>query len=477
VSTSKPRAKDEVERKPAKTAQGRGVHGRVPARAATARSRPAELTTGRARRVLKVGTLTTSVGSSYLWQALKGPFQSAAQKERDLLDVHVRNAMRIVEGSTELKGAFMKLAQMLSMRNDLLPPAALEVLATVQSSVPPMRFEVIRKQITRELGAPPEEVFAHFEPDAFAAASLGQVHRATLPSGEDVVVKIQYPGVEDTVVQDLKNVRALLQTFSRIGRDVMRQKIDASELTLELEERLREELDYVNEAANLVRFRRLFADDPEVVIPAPFSKFSSRRVLTMQALDGYPLQDILAPGVDQELKDWVAIKYFRVLWRQVFEFGVLHTDPHPGNYLVTHHPRLCMLDLGSVRTFPEEIRANYVALARAILADDTDALTGPFVALGFLDPDDDPAPMVRIMRIVFEPVLRDRRYDPRDYRPIDRAMEIAAIGFEHRIFKAPGHRLFLVRALIGLESYVQQLGTVANWHRLFRDALAAAPPE
>ena len=160
--------------------------------------------------MLKVGTLTTSVGGSYLWQALKRPFQSQAQTDRDLLDAHVRNAVRIVERSTELKGAFMKLVQMLSMRNDLLPPAALEVLSTVQSSVPPMDAATIREQITRELGAPPEQLFAEFEPEAFAAASLGQVHRARLPSGEAVVVKIQYPGVEETVVQDLKNIRALL---------------------------------------------------------------------------------------------------------------------------------------------------------------------------------------------------------------------------------------------------------------------------
>ncbi len=432
------------------------------------------LTTGRARRVLKVGTLTTSLGGSYIWQALKRPFQSQERTERDLLDAHVRNAIRIVERSTELKGAFMKLAQMLSMRTDLLPPEALEILSTVQSSVPPMSYDVIRAQITRELGAPPEQLFERFEPDAFAAASLGQVHRAVLPGGDEAVVKIQYPGVETTVVQDLKNVRTLLQTLSRIGRDVMRQKIDASEIYAELEERLREELDYVREAENLREFRRRFADDPEVVIPEPYPAFSSRRVLTMSALSGYPLQDILAPGVDQELKDWVAIKYFRILWRQIFEFGILHTDPHPGNYLVTHHPHLCMLDLGSVRVFPESIRAAYVALARAVVDDDTAAMADAFLRLGFLDPRDDPAPMIRIMRIIFEPVLEDRPYDARTYRSVDRAMEVGQIALEHRIFKAPGHRVFLVRALIGLESYVQQLGTVANWHRLFRDCLARA---
>ncbi len=439
-----------------------------------AASRTVPLTTGRARRMLKVGSLGTSVGTSYLWQALKRPFQSQAQTERDLLDAHVRNAVRIVEGSTELKGAFMKLVQMLSMRSDLLPAEALAVLSTVQSSVPPMDPAAIRAQITRELGAPPERLFAEFETEAFAAASLGQVHRARLPSGEAVVVKIQYPGVEATVVQDLKNVRALIATLVRIGRDVMGQKIDATEVARELEDRLREELDYVNEAANLTRFRALFADDPEVEIPKPVPEFSSRRVLTMHAIEGYPLADILAPGVDQSLKDWVALKYFRVLWRQVFEFGTLQTDPHPGNYMVTHHPHLCMLDLGSVRVFEEPIRRAYLDLAVSLLAGDSAAMSECFVRLGFLDPDDDPAPMVRIMRIVFEPALVDAAYDPKQYRSVDRAMEVAQIALEHRMFKSPGHRVFLMRALVGLESYVQQLGTVTNWRRAFQACVEQA---
>jgi ubiquinone biosynthesis protein len=162
------------------------------------------------------------------------------------------------------------------------------------------------------------------------------------------------------------------------------------------------------------------------------------------------------------------------MWRQIFEFGIFHTDPHPGNYMVTHHPRLCMLDLGSVRVFEEPIRRAYLDLAASLLADDTSTMSACFVRLGFLDPDDDPAPMVRIMRLVFEPALVDADYDPRQYQSVDRAMEVAQIAFEHRIFKSPGHRVFLGRALVGLESYVQQLGTVTNWRRVFAECVARA---
>ncbi len=437
----------------------------------TSGSRANHLTRGRTRRVLKVGELATSVGSSYIWQALRSPFRSADQRRQALLDTHIRNAMRIVERSTELKGAFMKLVQMLSMRDDILPAEALKVLSVVQSQVPPMNYAEIRKQVKRELGAYPEDLFASFEPEAFAAASLGQVHSAVLKSGEEVVVKVQYPGVDETVQQDLRNVKALLHTFTLIGRDVMRQKIDLSDEYNELEERLHEELDYINEAKNIALFQKLFRDDREVLIPKVYPDVSSRRVLTMSRLEGYPLSDILKPGVDQSLKDWVALKYFRVVWRQVFEFGVLHTDPHPGNYLVTYHPKLAILDFGSIRIFPEEIRKAYHGLAAAILRRDNAAMAQCLLQLGFINKGDDPEPMFRILDVIFEPVLKDRPFDPRKYDSIEKGMQVATIGIENRLFNTPGHRVFLVRALIGLDAYLKQLGTVANWHRIFTECV------
>ena len=430
------------------------------------------ITKGRAKRALQVGSLTTSVGSSYVWNVLKRPFQSADQQDQSLFDLHLKNALRIVESSRELRGAFMKMVQMLSMRDDLLPLEVLSVLSVVQSSVPPMAYALIREQVKKELGKYPEQLFKHFEREAFAAASLGQVHRATLKNGDAVVVKVQYPGVDETVGQDLKNLKALLQVFTLLTRDVLRQKkFDASEIYQEMEERLREELDYVHEANNLALFQRLFADDEEVIIPRVYPDVSSRRVLTMEYLDGYKLQDILAPGVEQKLKDWVSIKYFRMTWRQILEFGVLHTDPHPGNYLVTYHPKLAMLDFGSVRVFPEEIRKGYLALAKAILARDEKTMARCFGVLGYLDPGADPTPLVKIMYMIFEPVLEDRNYDPHDFDSAKKTLEITTIGIENRIFNAPGHRLFLVRALWGLDSYTHQFRTITNWHRIFRECV------
>ena len=426
------------------------------------------LTQGRAKRALQVGSLATSVSSSYAWNALKQSFQSADAKERELFELHLKNALKIVEGSHELRGAFMKLIQILSMRSDLFPTEVLDILAVVQSSVPPMDYELIRTQVKSELGKEPEQLFRSFDKKAFAAASLGQVHRAQLRSGTQVVVKVQYPGVGETVEQDLKNLKALLNALTLIARDVMRQNFDATELYQEMEERLREELDYVNEAKNIAIFQRLFAGDDEVIIPRVYPDFSSRHVLTLERIEGYKFQDVLAPGVDRELKDWVAVKYFEITWRQLCSFGVLHTDPHPGNYLITYHPKIAILDFGSVRLFPDEIRAGYRRLAQAVLAQDEKTMAGCFLELGYLDSGDDPEPLVRIMYLLFEPVLEDRPYDPRDFHAVERAREVTNISLRHRIFKTPGHRLFLVRALLGLESYVQQFGTMTNWHRIFR---------
>ena len=434
-----------------------------------------DITTGRARRMLSVGKLTSSVGGSYLWHVLKRPFQSASQKDQALLEAHIRNAERIVAGSKELRGAFMKLAQMLSMRGDLFPTEALEVLSVVQSSVPPMPWASVRALLTEELGAPPEKKFRRFEQEAFAAASLGQVHRAELPDGTAVAVKVQYPGVAATVRQDVRNIKALLRVLTGLVRDVMRQDFDREEVAAELEARLHEELDYLNEAANLERFGKLLADDDEVMIPRVHRPLTTGRVLTMTFLEGYPIQDVMAPGVDRELQEWVAVKLFRLLWRQVLEFGALHTDPHPGNYLVTHHPRLGILDFGSVRVFEPEIRRAYVRLARGLLAHDDGEIGAALKDLGFVPTGDDPAPLVRMIHILCEPIEVDAPFDPRAFDVMDRAGQVAQVAFAHRIWNAPAHQVFLLRALLGVDGYLKAIAPVRNWHRIFRDIVRGLP--
>jgi predicted unusual protein kinase regulating ubiquinone biosynthesis (AarF/ABC1/UbiB family) len=438
--------------------------------------KPGSLRTGRLERLATVGSVTGRVGGSYLWSALKRPFQSEEKRDAALVDTHLKNALRIVESSKELRGAFMKMTQILSMRDDLLPAEAIDVLSIVQSSVPPMDYPLIRRRIERELGAPPEKLFARFEHDAFAAASLGQVHRATLHSGEEVVVKVQYPGVERTVKSDLQNAKALIQALKLVARDVMRKRdMDYRGVYEELRTRMEEELDYELEAANIRLFRELYADDPQVVIPRVIAARTTRRVITLSYVDGYKIRDILAPGVDQALKDWVMLKLYDITWQQLLSFGVVHVDPHPGNYLVTYHPKLGILDFGCIRILPPDLRDAYRDLNRAMLEDDDALLKGALVRLDFLNPEDDHRPMRQILRRLFAPLLVDREVDPREYKSLEELSAAVQRGLRAGYWKAPPHRVFLDRVLLGIDGYLKLAGTVANWHRIYKKWVYSEP--
>ena len=181
-------------------------------------------------------------------------------------------------------------------------------------------------------------------------------------------------------------------------------------------------------------FRRLLADDDDIVIPRVMKELSSPRVLTMTYIDGYRLSDIFGENVDLDLRTWVARKYYRLVWRQILEFGALHTDPQPGNYLVTYHPTLGILDFGSVRHFSAHVRRYSLQLAQAILKRDDRSVADAVAKLGYIDRAQDPRPMVKIIYILFEPVITDRPYHPAEYLPgakvpdDDEAMLVAAAG-------------------------------------------------
>lgn len=429
----------------------------------------AEIREGRARRLWSVGSLSGAIGGSYLWELVRRPFRTDGAARESMLAAHVRNAQRLIEGSAELRGAFTKLVQMISMRSDLLPAEAIDVLAAARSAVPPMPFERVRGVIEAELGAPVSERFARLDPEAVAAASLGQVHRGVLPDGTDVAVKVQYPGVETSVGQDVRNAKALLRVLARIARDVTRRPIDVKQVAHELEERLLEELDYRREADSLDEFRALLADDPEVEVPRVIRSHSAARVLTMTWVEGYPLEHVMAPGMDPAIQDWCAEKLFRLFAREIYEFGVIHTDPHPGNYRVTHHPRLVMLDFGSVRRLDPEIRRGYVALARALLDDDATAMGEAGRRLGFVGKD--ASTFVEVLRLGLEPLRIDAPTTARDYDVVERFQRALEIELSGAPILAPGHYVFIGRALIGLDGYLRTFGTKRNWHRILSEFL------
>jgi predicted unusual protein kinase regulating ubiquinone biosynthesis (AarF/ABC1/UbiB family) len=211
------------------------------------------------------------------------------------------------------------------------------------------------------------------------------------------------------------------------------------------------------------------------MIPRYIKELSSRRVLTMTFIDGYPLADVMGPEVDVELREWVARKIHEVAWRQILEFGLLHTDFHPGNYVVSHHPRLGVLDFGSIRRFPEPMRKALLQVARAILSGDDNALGAAMVRLGYLDVEKDAAPMAKIIHLLFEPMRSDREFDPLKYDTVGKAAKVGEIALENRLYKSPAHSVFLIRALVGLEGITRGLGVKANYRRMFADAVERIP--
>jgi predicted unusual protein kinase regulating ubiquinone biosynthesis (AarF/ABC1/UbiB family) len=221
----------------------------------------------------------------------------------------------------------------------------------------------------------------------------------------------------------------------------------------------------------MTEFGRRLADDDEIAVPRYIKEISSRRVLTMTYVEGYPLNDVMNPEVDVELRTWVARKVHVFAWRQILEFGVLHTDFHPGNYLVSHHPKMGVLDFGSIRRFPEPVRKANLQVARAIVSGDEDSLAAAMVRLGYLDRDQDPAPMVKVIRILFEPMMVDREVDPLEYDTVAKASKVGEIALENRLYKSPAHSVFLIRALIGLEGITRGLAVKANYRRIFKDCV------
>ena len=159
------------------------------------------------------------------------------------------------------------------------------------------------------------------------------------------------------------------------------------------------------------------------------------------------------------------------MWRQLLEFGVLHTDPHPGNYLVTHHPHICVLDFGSIRHYPEPIRRANLQFARALVDRNDRALGQALVKLGYLDRGQNPRPMIEAVHLLFEPVLEDRLYGPEEYDLVGKLAQVGEIAFKHKLYKSPAHGVFTVRALVGLDGIMRGLGVRANYHNLFRECV------
>jgi ubiquinone biosynthesis protein len=323
-----------------------------------------------------------------------------AAREREAL--HRSSAERAYELCVELRGGVLKVGQFASSRMDLLPGAWLEALSRLQDRVPPVPLVEIAPQVERDLGAPLGELFATFDELPIAAASLAQVHGATLHDGRRVAVKVLVPGIEEKVDADLGALRVLASVL----RDAFPQ-VDLPTIAEELARSVREELDYGLEAARLREVGAHFAGDARIVVPRLHAELSGRRVLTMERVDGEPLVTFLdaceARGGDgARERDLLLATLLDATCAQVLRHGLFQADPHPGNFLVTRDGRLGLLDFGAVQSISDEVRVAYAELARSVLLGDPQRTARLLHELGFRTRSGSSEPLVEVAERVLE---------------------------------------------------------------------------
>jgi predicted unusual protein kinase regulating ubiquinone biosynthesis (AarF/ABC1/UbiB family) len=422
-------------------------------------SRPRAVPVSAAGRLLRIGVLGAGVlgrnAAARVRKIGKGEADRAAIDRR----THEANADRIFDAMSGLRGAFMKLGQMLSQQAHSLPEPYVRRLGELQWDAPPMHATLARLQVRHELGRPPEELFATFDREPFAAASLGQVHAATSTSGEKLAVKVQYPGIDRSIASDFANFKTLLSTI-RLSREQFGEVWDAVE---EVRRHFEQEVDYVREAATIAEFRRLLAHRDDAVIPRVHLGLSSRRVLTMERLEGRHLPAYLKSGPSRADRDAVGERLLDLFLEQAFRLGLLHADPHPGNYLFLEGGRIGLLDFGCAKRFEADFVAEHGRLIRTRIGD-RDALEAQFLR------DDDPRraekleALVRMQKLDIAKYHEDRAFDFGDaahLREILRSLqELLRLGLT-----TPGFVLY-VRAKIGLYNLLHALGARVNCARL-----------
>jgi predicted unusual protein kinase regulating ubiquinone biosynthesis (AarF/ABC1/UbiB family) len=395
-------------------------------------------------------------------------------------DKHAAELKRALGG---LKGPLMKAAQLLSTIPDALPPEYARELAQLQANAPAMGWAFVRRRMATELGPDWQAKFQRFDKEASFAASLGQVHRAVLPDGRDAAVKLQYPDMASALEADLDQLKVVFALGQRFDPAIRTDEIQA-----EIRTRLREELDYRREAKHVALYRHMLRDEPSVHVPDTVSELSTDRLLTMGWLGGEPLLNWKERS--QEERDALAINMFRAWYVPFYHYGVIHGDPHLGNYSVRPDGSVNLMDFGCVRVFPPRFVRGSIELYRALMTDDVDRAAAAYEDWGFSGLSREMiAVLNRWAGFLYGPLMDDR---PR------RLTEGMAEGFgrdmAQNVFgelrkmggvRPPREFVFMDRAAIGLGSVFIHLRASINWHTLFEslidgfdvDALAARQQE
>lgn len=411
-------------------------------------------------RTVKVGTNLSGAGLTFAANSLFGG---------DKGDERIAKALAAALGKS--KGPLMKVAQMVSTIPDFLPPEYAEQLSQLQAQAPAMGWPFVRRRMRAELGADWQSKFAEFGKEAAHAASLGQVHRATLPDGRAVACKLQYPDMASAVESDVGQLKTLLGLFKRLDGS-----IDPTEMIGEITDRLREELDYEREAKHMALYGQLLADEPYVTVPEPIADLSTDRLLTMSWVEGEGLSAY--EDAPQKVRNTIARNLFWTWWKPFTGYAVIHGDPHLGNYQVTQGGEsLNLLDFGCIRIFPANFVAGVVDLYRAVRDDDFDATYAAYEKWGFENLTPELVEVLNVWaRFIYGPMHDDRvrsvadSVKPGEYGRKE-AFEVRRLLKERGPVKIPREFVFMDRAAIGLGAAYLRLGAELNFHRLFEDSL------
>jgi predicted unusual protein kinase regulating ubiquinone biosynthesis (AarF/ABC1/UbiB family) len=355
-----------------------------------------------------------------------------------------RRAVQLRELLTKLGPTYIKVGQALSTRPDLVPPAYLAELTTLQDQLPSFANEVAHRFIEEELGAPPQEIYAELSPQPIAAASLGQVYQGRLKTGEKVAVKVQRPDLVERITLDIYLMRSLA---SWAQKNIKRVRSDLVGITDELASRVFEEMNYIQEGRNAEQFAELYGHLPEIYVPKIYWEYTGRRVLTMEWVDGIKLtniKEIQAQGIDATHLVEVGVN---CSLRQLLEHGFFHADPHPGNLLAMPDGRLAYLDFGMMSNIKPYQRYGLIEAVVHLVNRDFDSLAQDYVKLEFLKPETDLNPIIPALGEVFNNAL-GASVAELNFKSITDRMSAMMYEFP---FRVPAYYALIIRSMVTLE--------------------------
>ncbi len=422
--------------------------------------------TSRVLRMWSLGSLQARIAAAYGLAWVRGFFRDAGEQTRLQSEAHLRVALRLLGTMGYLRGAIMKIGQTLASYPRVLPDELVETLEALHFQAPPMHFALLREHVRRELGAEPEELFAAFDTRAFAAASLGQVHRARLKSGEEVCVKVQYPNIARTIRADCANARALLQPLR-----FLKDWDNLMELGAEVERMFGVETDYRSELANAEKVRAVLADlGDEIVVPRTYPELSTGRVLTMELLHGLHPTELVRRNPRQELRDRHGTQIMRVVARLMCSGRMFHADPNPGNYLCLPDGRLGLLDFGCVRACDAD-EWDVMELAHRALRHGGEDLRAS-VQRGARLTDEEMRDEERVRLIastcewLWEPLRKDEPFDFGQEDYLRRGFAIMGELFRRRMLRSMPVFTWVNRTMYGVRGLAYRLRARVNMKRI-----------